>query len=848
MRGAYHHGQGTPNNWQTSRRPPPARTEKIDRSPMAALSPEELAHRADPADMPGPDEPLAPDESSDAAPGPLLVGHERARRAIELAFGIEADGYNVFVTGPPASGKLRFVEDAIRKRGKRGEPLDWVYVNNFASPARPLAIGLPPCMGPVLREDMRRLVEELKATIPAAFEAEGYANEVERIQAEFAERHTKALSDLNEEAMREGIGLIQTPNGFTLAPIRDGDVLTNEEFAKLGKERQQEIQEKLLLFQEKLQKIVRDSIRMRKEQIERVQKLNRDTTVMAVGGAIDELLERYGAIPKLCDWIRSVRDDILENADDFLPARKPFGDAARSPLVAAPDLGRYEVNLLRTCEGEDATTPVVRAQHPTLVNLIGRVDHRAMFGTLVSDFRLIRAGDLHRANGGYLLVDALRLVTEPFAWPALKRALERRSIRIESPADVVGVISAAQVEPEPIPLDVKVALFGDRHLYYLLDAYDPDFRRLFKIVADFDDDLPRDAEHQRAIANAIRAQARRRGLLPLTRSALARLVDEGSRQAEDAGRVSAELGLLGEVAVEADAYARGNGRKEIDRPDIVRAIASRRDRAARSAEAYRRSIIEGTLAIATSGERVGQVNGLAVYELGGEYFGHPSRITATAALGEGKLLDIQRETDLGGSIHSKGVLILASFLNARYSARDLMSLTASIVFEQSYGPVDGDSATIAETCALLSAIADVPLRQSLAVTGSMNQFGDVQAIGGVNEKIEGFFDVCRERGLDGSHGVIIPKATARHLMLRDDVVAAVAAGKFAVHAISHVDEAIELLSGMPAGDPIASLADRCFNARVVARLHALSQLRRGMRPGVPMRQRQTQPGQAGKHD
>lgn len=815
---------------------------------MAALAPDQLAHRADPADMPGPDEPLGevPDAASDTTHVHLLVGHERARRAIELAFGIDADGYNVFVTGPPASGKMRFVEDAIRRRGKRGEPLDWVYVNNFSSPARPLSIGLPPCMGVQLRDDMRRLVEELKATIPAAFEAEGYANEVERIQAEFAERHTKALSDLNEEAMREGIGLIQTPNGFTLAPIRDGEVLSNEDFARLTKERQQEIQEKLLMFQEKLQKIVRNSIRMRKEQIERVQKLNRDTTVMAVGGAIDDLLERYREIPKLCDWIRSVRDDILENADDFLP-RKPMANAGGSPLMMGPDLGRYEVNLLRTCEGDDATTPVVRAQHPTLVNLIGRVEHRAMFGTLVSDFRLIRAGDLHRANGGYLLVDALRLVTEPFAWPALKRALERRSIRIESPADVVGVISAAQVEPEPIPLDVKVALFGDRHLYYLLDAYDSDFRRLFKIVADFDDDLPRDAEHQRAIANAIRAQAQRRGLLPLSRSALARLVDEGSRQAEDAHRVSAELGHLAEVAIEADAYARAAGRAQIDGGDIVRAISSRRDRAARAAEVYRRTIIEGTLAIATDGERVGQVNGLAVYELGGEFFGHPSRITATAALGEGKLLDIQRETDLGGAIHSKGVLILASFLNARYSARDLMSLAASIVFEQSYGPVDGDSATIAETCALLSAIADVPLHQSLAVTGSMNQFGDVQAIGGVNEKIEGFFDVCRERGLDGSHGVIIPKANARHLMLRDDVVAAVAAGKFAVHAISHVDEAIELLAGMPAGDPIASLADRCFNARVVSRLHALSALRRGMRPGMPLPLRQRH-GQAGKHE
>jgi len=620
--------------------------------------------------------------------------------------------------------------------------------------------------------------------------------------------------------------------------MRAGEVLTTEEFAKLPKERQQELQEKLAALQERLQKIVRDGIRMRKEQIERIRKLNRDTTVMAVGGAIEELIGRHRDVPKAREWLESVRDDILENADDFLRTERPGADAAaQSPLAALPDLGRYEVNLLRTCDDGGATTPLVRTQHPTLSNLIGRIEHRAMFGTLVSDFRLIRPGDLHRANGGYVLLDAQKLIAEPFAWPALKRALERRSVRIESPMEVAGVISASQVEPEPIPLDVKVVLFGDRHLYYLLDAYDPDFRRLFRIVADFDDDLPRDDAHQRAIADSLAADARERGLLPLTRGALARLIDEGARQAEDANRISAELRHLGEVAVEADVYARAAGRTLVDGTDIVQAIASRRDRAARSAEAYRRSIMEGTLAIATSGERVGQVNGLAVYDLGGQFFGHPSRITATAALGEGRLLDIQRETDLGGSIHSKGMLILGSFLNARYSARDLMALSASIVFEQSYGPVDGDSATIAETCALLSAIADVPLRQSLAITGSMNQFGDVQAIGGVNEKIEGFFEVCRDRGLDGTQGVIIPQANVRHLMLNDEVVAAVAAGRFAVHAISHVDEAIELLSGMPAGEPIAGMAERHFNARVVARLHAMSALRRGMRPGMPMRHR-----------
>lgn len=813
---------------------------------MARLSPEQLARRCDPDSLSG--SPSGPGAAAQAGPedAPVaadFVGHERARRAIDLALAIDADGYNLFVTGPPGSGKAPFVEAAIARTARRARLLDWVYVNNFGAPARPLAISLPPCRGAAFRDDMHQLVEELKATIPAAFEAEGYAHEVERIQREFSERHSRALNDLNTEAQRDGISLIQTPNGFTFAPVHDGEVLTTEEFSRLPEERQKELQDRLAGLQERLQKVVRDGIRMRKAQTEQIRRLNRDTTAMAVGGAIDELVGRYGDNPKACDWIRSVREEILEHADDFLPMEKP-GPA--SPLAGRqPDLGRFEVNLLQTCDDTGDVTPLVRTEHPTLANLVGRVEHRAMFGTLVSDFRLIQAGDLHRANGGYLLVDAQRLLSEPFAWAALKRALERRSIRIESPADMAGIISTTQLEPEPIPLEVKIVLFGDRSLYYMLDEYDRDFRRLFRILADFDDDLPRDRAHEQAVADALARQARERGLPPLARGALARLIDEAARQAEDSGRITTRLRQLGEIAVEAGACATRAGRERIEAEDIARAIAGRHDRAARSAEHYRRSIIEGTLAIATSGARTGQVNGLAVYELAGEMFGHPSRITATTALGEGRVLDIQRETDLGGPIHSKGVLILDSFLNARYSARDLMALSASIVFEQSYGPVDGDSATVAETCALLSAIADVPLSQALAITGSMNQFGDVQAIGGVNEKIEGFFAVCRERGLDGSQGVIIPQANVRHLMLRDEVVDAVAAGQFTVHAISHVDEAIELLSGMPAGEPVAGMAERDFNGRVVARLQAMAALRRGMRPGLPARSRH---GGSGKHD
>ena len=788
---------------------------------MTRLQADQLLTRCDPAAIPFEDTAHA---DAVAAAG-SLVGHDRAMRAIAFGLDVEQDGYNVYVMGSAGIGKLRFVREAIATRGKRAEPRDWVYVNQFKRPERPLAIGLPHGRGAALREDMRQLVDELKATIPAAFESETYATEVERIQGEIAERHSHALSALNEEANRDGIALVQTPNGFTLAPIKDGEVMDPAAFAQLPEADQQRLRARILQLQERLQRIVRDSVRLRKEQAERVTKVNRETTAFAVSQAIDDLRARYADIDAVREWLDTVRDDVLENANDFLRTAQ---EAQPNPFVPRPDLGRYEVNLLGTnADGDGA--PVVEAEHPTMSALLGRIDHVAQFGALVTDFRLIRPGLLHRANGGYLLIDAQRLLTEPFAWAALKRALQRKSVVIESIAEQYAAVSTVRLEPEAIPLDVKVVLFGDRTIYYLLAEYDPDFPRLFRVMADFDEDLPRDDAHVAGVAAVVAQEARARALLPIGRDGVARLVDHAARLADDAKRLSAQVQRLMETAVEADRVARRDGRARICAADVRVAIEAARERASRAADAHRRAIERGTLVIETQGEQVGQVNGLAVFQLAEHGFGHPSRITATTRLGEGRLVDIQRETDMGGPIHTKGVLILSAFLASRYSARQPMALAASLVFEQSYGPVDGDSATVAELCALLSSLSGVPVRQGVAITGSMDQHGAVQAIGGVNEKIEGFFDVCSARGLTGEQGVVIPLANVAHLMLREAVVEAVAAERFHVWAVSHVDEAIERLMGMPAGEVGAPATEPSVNGRVAARLRDYAALRRGAR-------------------
>ncbi|MBI5718838.1 MAG: AAA family ATPase [Burkholderiales bacterium] len=805
--------------------------------PGRVLTPAELARRSDPAALealvaPAREPAAAPARQGLANPAAAIVGQQRAHEAVAYGIAMPRDGHHLFVMGPPGVGKRTLVRRAIEAHVARNgvERFDWAYVNNFAQPHQPRVLRLPRGRASALRQHMRALADDLRTMIPATFESEEYATAVERLNTEYKERAEHAVLEVGEQAQGQGLVMVRTPVGLSFAPRKptpDGSdaVYTPEEFAALPEAERTRLQQALQAAQEQLVRVLRGTVRLRKEHADRLRALNRSMTMVAVEHAVDEVKDDYADLPEVLAYLEAVRDDVIDKADRFRSPQGEEASAGETTPVAEIDLSAYEVNVLVDAAGTDGA-PIVTIDHPTHQQLIGRVDHLARMGTLLTDYRLVKPGALHRANGGFILIDAAKLLVQPFAWDALKRALTRREIRIESMAEMVSLVTTVQLEPEPIPLAVKVVLFGAREIGQLLQELDPDFGRLFRVVADFSDDLPRVDAVQRELVQSLTAQGAASALLPAGFGALARLVDHGARLAGDAQRLSASVQRLLDVLTEADQRARAAGHACIEASDVDGAIAARRRRASRIDERLREEVGRGMLMIATSGVRVGQINGLMVYESGGETFGEPVRISATTRLGDGEVIDIQRETHMGGPVHAKGVLILAAFLGARYSRFRAHAIFASLVFEQTYGIVEGDSASLAELLALLSSIADVPLKQSLAVTGSINQFGDVQPIGGVNEKIEGFFDVCAARGFDGTHGIVMPEANVAQLMLREDIVAAVAGGRFAIHAVRHADEAIEVMTGLAAGEPHAPHADT-VNGRIVARLREYARLHGG---------------------
>ncbi|MFO1300222.1 MAG: AAA family ATPase [Burkholderiaceae bacterium] len=753
---------------------------------MTRLAPEQLVRR-------WPAEALDFESTASLEPLAAAVGQHRALDALELAVGVDQPGFNLFVVGAPETGRFEATQRRITElAAAMPVPDRWCYVNNFHDPVRPSALRLPGEAGARLRDDMRQLVEELRSAIPAVLESDEYRSRVEQIEAHFASLQEQAFGELVEDAQRQGIALLRTPAGFSFAPAREGEVMPHEEFEKLPAAEKERIAQAIRALQEKLERILRQAVGWRREHRDEMKKLNREVTTFAVGHLVDDLVRKYVALPDVVAYLEAVARDVVENADIFrAPAEGAQGASMQSDEL--PPLRRYQVNLL--VEDGASGAPVVSEENPTFQNLIGRVEHVARFGALMTDFGLIRAGALHRANGGYLLLDARKLLMQPLAWEALKRALLTREIRVESPAQQYGLISTVSLEPQPIPLDVKVVLFGDRMLHALLQAWDPEFVELFKVDADFEDDIVIDDDSLPTYARLIGTLARDAKLPALEADAVARVIEHAARDAGDRGRVSLHVHRLRDLIAEAAYQAARNGRERIGRDDVQAALDARRERAGRVRRRLQDQILEGTVLIDTAGARPGQINGLSVYVMGETAFAQPTRITATTRIGEGNLIDIQREASLSGSIHAKGVMILSAFLASRYAARQAFALNASLAFEQTYGPIDGDSASLAELCAILSSISGIPIRQAWAVTGSIDQSGHVQAIGAVNEKIEGFYDICAARGLDGVQGVLIPATNVRHLMLRDDVVGAVRDGRFSVHAVSSVDEAMVLLTG-----------------------------------------------------
>ena len=764
-----------------------------------------------------------------------FIGQDRAVKALELGVSIQRQGYNIFALGPSGTGKHALVQRLVEARAAaEAPPEDWCYVNNFQQPYIPRALHLPAGTGKALRHDMERLVEELHNGLSSAFESEEYQTRRRVLETEFNERQQESLKVLQDQARERGLTLLRTPAGLAFAPIKDNEVLPPEEFQKLPEDDRKRIQGEVETLQEDLQKVLLQVPRWEREFRERLRDLDREVATLVINDVIDDLFEKYKALPNVIEYLQAVQKDVGEHLGDFLKAGEdsPEGDApAHFPLPngtkQTPALRRYQVNVL-----VDATAatgaPVIYETNPSYLNLVGRVEQMAMMGALITDFTLIKPGALHRANGGYLLLDADKVLTSPYAWEGLKRALQFGQIRIESPTQMMNLSSTVSLEPEPIALKVKVILLGERQLYYLLTQADQDFLDLFKVAADFDDEFVRDSETVRQYAQMIATLVKRQELLPFDRSAVCRVIEHAARLVEDRERVTARMQTIEDLLLESDHWAHAAKAETVSITHVQQALDAQVYRNDRIRERMQEQVLRETILVDTTDTKVGTINALSVISMGTYAFGRPSRITATVNMGKGDVLNIEREVELSGPSHSKGVLILSSFLRSRYAQEQPLALDASLVFEQSYGGIDGDSASSTELYALLSAIAQVPIKQSLAVTGSVNQLGQVQAIGGVNEKIEGFYDLCNARGLTGDQGVLIPYANIKHLMLRHDVVDAVAAGQFQIYPIKTIDEGIEVLTDLPAGKANAKgvYPRGSINRRVDDRLTAIAAKRR----------------------
>lgn len=736
-----------------------------------------------------------------------LIGQDRALGAIRFGSSIEQPGFNLFALGPQGTGRHTATLSYLKGRAAdEPAPFDWVYVHNFETAHKPQAMKLPAGTAMRFKDAMKEMVDDLRMAVPALFQSDDYREKRNAIDAEFEELQDQAFEGLRKKAEEQDVAILRTPMGFGLVPTSDGQVIKPEVFNALPKAQRAAMEERITELQDDLQAVLERLPMLQKEHRDRIKQLNADLVGSVVDASINAVTSRFKDIAVIQSRLSEVRTDMVERADMFLErsdgdGSSPFPDAFSSQ-GADPRFNRYLINVMvaNDRDGDHKGAPVITEDHPTLANVVGRIEHVSQFGALVTDFTMIRPGALHRANGGYLVLDARKVLSEVFCWEALKRALRSETATIVSAAEQLSLVNTVSLEPEPIPLKLKVVLIGERILYYLLNSLDPDFADLFKVQVDFDEEFSRNEENIKLYASLIATIAGKHGLRPLKANAVARVIDEAARYAEDTERLSLRVGLLADLLREADFWAREARHKTININDVERAISERIRRSDRIRERSHEAITRDTILIETEGEAVGQINGLSVIGLDNFSFGRPTRITARTRMGSGKLVDIERETKLGGPLHSKGVLILSGFLSANFALDMPMSLWASIVFEQSYGGVEGDSASSAELYALLSALADVPLRQSLAVTGSVNQHGQVQAIGGVNEKIEGFFDICNARGLTGRQGVLIPASNTKHLMLRPEVVAAVRKRKFAIYPIETISQGIEVLTGVAAGE------------------------------------------------
>jgi len=768
----------------------------------------------------------------------LVPGQERALEALQFGAEVPHPDYHIFLLGSTGTGRHRSAHSIFGKQAKElPTPKDWVYVHNFAEANQPRAIALPPGRGAALQHAMEVMIEDLQQSVPAIFEHEDNQRRAQAIDQAIQKQQQQAFEELDQSAKQRGFSLVKTQQGsFGFAPYKDGQV-DPEAYEKLSEEEKQRLQGVLRALQQELQELVQQFPKWERERRKQHHALQQELIVQALKEPIDEARSVVPDVPDALRFIDKVRKDIKANFQTiFFPQPDSGGSGGPPRPQSGPSLTRYQVNVLVRHHSEGGA-PVVYEDNPTHPNLLGRMEYRPQFGTLLTDFTLIKAGALHRANGGFLILDAEKLLSQPFAWDALKRNLKAQHIAIETPAQQAGLVATVSPEPEPIPLRVRIGLVGSPRVYHLLQQLDPDFGSMFKVAADFADTMDRTLETDHAYACLIATMVRQAKLRPIDLKGVARLIEASSRRAQDSEKLALDLQDLYDLVREADFFASKAEAKTVTDDHVQAAITARIRRADRIREASHESITRDIMLIDTQGSEVGQVNGLSVLQLGRFAFGKPTRITCNVRPGGGRIVDIEREVKLGGPLHSKGVLILQGFIAGHFLLDEKLSLSASLVFEQSYGGVDGDSASSTELYALLSALSELPLNQSLAITGSVNQKGEVQAIGGVNEKIEGFFDICKARGLTGKQGVMIPASNVVHLMLRQEVVDAAHDGKFLIYPIATIQQGIELLTGVPAGSRDAQghyPADTVFG-KVEARLRDFAKVGRseGEQEGKP---------------
>ncbi len=739
-------------------------------------------------------------DTSELDPLDDIIGQERAVEALEFGLRMQSAGFNLYVSGPAGTGRGSLVRQMVTRLAQSSPaPPDWCYVNNFHDPTRPICLALPAGQGRPLMRNMAAFIDGLRREIPAIFETKKYLDAKAKLVEETEAKKKALFRDLAELCRERGFGFEETPIGFGLVPLRAGRPMTEQELESLSDEEQRELTERRKALESEIREFHVRVHALDHEAEQRLHEMDRQLVAHVLDARFRPLRDRYADLPAVCRYLDEVRKDVIANYKDFLPRESPvLPIPGLEPTGRRSDLTRYMVNVVVEHKA-DGGAPVVDEPHPTYANLVGKIERKAHLGVMYTDFTEIRAGALLQASGGFLILNALDVLRQPFSWDALKRVIKTRSVKIEDPSEFFG-LSTAGLRPEPIPVDVKVILVGPPLIYHLLQAYEEDFSKIFKVKADFDVDVPHDECQERRYARFIARLCRDEQLPHFTADAVAEVIREGFRLAERHDRLSLRFSQISDLVREAAFWAKQEGHSLVTQADVETAIKRKRHRASLPEQWIQDEIKEGTILVDLEGEVVGQVNGLSVHQLGDYSFGRPCRITARTFVGTKGLIDIQREAELAGHIHSKGVMILAGFLAGKFAGAHPFALSASLTFEQTYSEVEGDSAAVAELAAVLSSLADVPVRQWLAVTGSVNQLGEVQPIGGVNEKIEGFFESCRKRGLTGRHGVIIPARNTKHLSLRREVVDAVEAGTFAVYGVNTVEEALELLMGIPAGE------------------------------------------------